>query len=373
MIRKHTTLALLPLLVALAGQSTLAEDAYNMPTFISKVQLHNLAGAEPTEDGKGVKLYRVPKSLRDQLTEPNKSSKKTGADTMRTAKHSEIRFVVNEGEKIENVKINLQSDSFANLIFYWGDLYSGNMRLQKGGKAKPVSMTGHGLLYNLIDKYPRGRFANRVCRIIIDGDEVTFNGIEGDVRPPTPEELAPIMMSYGTSITQGYNASRADLQWNSLTARMLGYDLVNLGSSGTAFCEKEMADYIAAQPWDLCVLEISVNMVGNFDTPEFKKRATYMVDVLAKSHPNAPIFCISVFPWGVGDYWGGDTNRKALEFRETLKEICEASPHKNVNYVHGPDLLSFTGLYHDMLHPSDMGMIEIATKLTEQIRKVTGK
>mgnify|MGYP002642025767 CR=1 FL=1 len=229
------------------------------------------------------------------------------------------------------------------------------------------------MLYNLIDKYPRGRFANRVCRVIVDGNEVTFHGIEGDVRPPTPEELAPVMMSYGTSITQGYNATRSDLQWNSLTARALGYDLVNLGSSGTAFCEKEMADYIASRPWELCVLEISVNMVGNFDTDEFRKRAAYMVDVLAKSHPEAPIFCISIFPWGIGHYWGGDANRKTTEFREALKEICEASPHENVHYVHGPDLLSFTGLYHDMLHPSDMGMIEIANKLSAKIAAVLAK
>jgi hypothetical protein len=39
-----------------------------------------------------------------------------------------------------------------------------------------------------------------------------------------------------------------------------------------------------------------------------------------------------------------------------------------VHYVHGPDVLSFQGLWHDMLHPSDMGMIEIATKLSDHIR-----
>jgi lysophospholipase L1-like esterase len=191
------------------------------------------------------------------------------------------------------------------------------------------------------------------------------------VRPPTPEELAPVMMSYGTSITSGFNAGRADLQWNSLTARALGYDLVNLGSSGTAFCEKEMADYIAAQPWDLCTLEISVNMVGGFTVEEFRKRASYMVDTLAKSHPKAPIFCISILPWGAGDLWKGVKsvdNTKA--FRAALQEICESSGHKNVHYVHGPDLLSFTGLWHDLLHPSAQGMIEIAQKLTPKIEAV---
>ncbi len=345
-----------------------AQESAKMPDFIKKVQLHNLAGAEPTADGTGVRLHRLPKSVRDLLTEPNKSSGKTGADTMLAPKHSEIRFVLNAGEKVENIQLTLQTESVATVTLYWGDIYSGEHRIQKGGKAKPFGLTGHGLLYNLMDRYPRGRFANRVCRVIVDGGDATLYGIEGDVRPPTAEELAPVMMSYGTSISQGYNASRSDLQWNSLTARMLGYDVVNLGSSGTAFCEKAMADYIAAQPWNLAVLEISVNMVGNFDTPEFKERATYMVEALAKSHPKAPIFCISIFPYGVGHYWGGDGARKTEEFRAALKEICETSGHKHVHYVHGPDLLSFSGLYHDMLHPSDMGMIEIASKLAPIIK-----
>ncbi len=75
-------------------------------------------------------------------------------------------------------------------------------------------------------------------------------------------------------------------------------------------------------------------------------------------------------PWGVGHFWGGDGARKTEEFRAALKEICENSEHKNVHYVHGPDLLSFSGLYHDMLHPSDMGMIEMATQLVPKIRAV---
>jgi len=125
---------------------------------------------------------------------------------------------------------------------------------------------------------------------------------------------------------------------------------------------------VDAQSWDLAVLEISVNMVGNFDTPEFKQRATYMIDTIGKSHPDAPIFCISIFPWGVGHYWDGDSARKTGEFREALKQIVESSGHQNVHYVHGPDLLSFSGLFHDMLHPSDMGMIEIASKLVPLIK-----
>jgi lysophospholipase L1-like esterase len=309
------------------------------------------------------------------MTEANKHSGKTGADQMLYARQSEIRFVLNPEEKIENVKLVVQSTAATTVTYYWGDvLVHGTVTLRPGGKNKPLHPRGHGLLYNLMDKLPRGRFDNRVCRIVFDGGELVLTDIEGDLRPPNPEELAPVMMSYGTSISQGWAASRGDLAWNSLTARLLGYDLVNLGCSGTAYCETAVADYIASQPWDLCVLEVSVNMVGGHSTEEFRRRAAYMVETLAKSHPGAPIVCISLFPWGIGEYWANNpAHSKAKEFRQALEEICRNSKQENVHFVPGPELLSMTGLSEDMLHPSDHGMIEIATKLVPRIKEVLKK
>jgi hypothetical protein len=75
----------------------------NLPDFLKKVQLQNCGGAEPTEDGKGVRLYRVPKSVRDHLqvgSNPDGSGK-TGADAMMGARHSEIRFVEKESDKMK--------------------------------------------------------------------------------------------------------------------------------------------------------------------------------------------------------------------------------------------------------------------------------
>ena len=348
------------------------EDAAAMPEWLAKVQLHNFAGVEPTEDAKGVWLYRLPKEVRDKLdTTTPKGQERSGAHQMRFARQSEIRFVLGEGVKPSDVKLHLQATKGANLTFFWGDVLTGTSRLAHGGKARPVIPLSHGLLDSLIEAFPPGRFANRVCRVVIDGGEISFHGTEGNVRPPKPEELAPVMLSYGTSISQGAAASRCDLAWNALTARALGHDLLNLGSSGTAFCEPAIADYMSGLDWGLCVIEISVNMAGTgFTTEQFKERAGYMIDKLAKSHPKAPIVCISLFPFGTGDLWK-NPNTKA--YREALKELVEASGHKNVHFVSGPDLLSFTGLSRDLLHPSDHGMIEISTKLSARIRELTEK
>jgi len=342
-----------------------------LPEFVNKVQLWNCGGVVPTTDGKGVLLYRAPKEVRDQLDTKTPDGKvKDGAKQMRVAVHSEIRFVLNEGEKPENVKLYLQSSEKETSVFwYWGDILAGEAKVPAGDFNKPIIPHGNGLMFSMMEQYPCGRFANRVCRIVVKGPEVGFWGIEGDVRPPKPNELgAPVMLSYGTSISMGAYASRADLVWNALTARALGYDFINMGSSGTAYCEPAMSDYLASLKWDLCVLELSVNM-GVFPIGQFKDRVNYMIDKLARSHPDAPIVCISLFPFGTGDLWANN-KLGTQERRDALAAIVKASGHRNVHFVSGPDLLNFTGLSPDMLHPTDHGMIEIASNLTPKISEI---
>lgn len=355
------------------GLASAAMAGEKFPDFVSKVQLHNCGGAEPTADGTGVMLYRAPKEVRDKLdTETPDGKEKDGAKQMRVAVHSEIRFVLNEGEKLENVKVHLRSEKGGEIFWYWGDILAGEAKLAAGDRAKPITPTGHGLMFSMMEQYPKGRFANRVCRVVVRGLEVEFFGIDGDVRPPKPEELgAPVMLSYGTSISQGAYASRADLAWNALTARALGHDFINMGSSGTAYCEPAMADYLASLKWDLAVLELSVNM-GSFPIEQFNERVGNLIDRLAKTHPDAPIICISLFPVGTGDLWAGN-KPKTQERRDALAAIVKNSGHKNVHFISGPDLLSFTGLSPDLLHPTDQGMIEIATKLAPRIRALLQK
>ena len=349
--------------------STAAWAADALPEFTRKVQLWNCGGAEPTADGTGVMLYRAPRVVRDGLdTKTPDGKEKDGAKQMRVAVHSEIRFVLEDGETVGNVKIHLRNEKGGSVVWFWGDILAGKARLPTGDRAKPITPTGHGLMFSLLEQYPPGRFANRVCRVAVTGLDVEFTGIEGNVRPPEPEELdSPVMLSYGTSISQGAFASRADLAWNALTARGLGHDFINMGASGTAYCEPAMADYLAGMKWDLAVLELSVNMSGCFSVEQFTERAASFIDKLATTHPTATIVCISLFPIGTGDLWNGNKARTQA-YRDALAAIVEASDHQNVHFVSGLDLLSFTGLSPDLLHPTDQGMIEIAAKLIPRIR-----
>jgi lysophospholipase L1-like esterase len=388
-MKKTTTLICATIALGL-GSAVQAAD--KLPDFLSKVQLHNFDGCELTPDGTGVSVYRLPAEVRSHLSD-------AGARIMVFSQSGEIRFVLKEGAKLEDVMIRLKSNRNTEIRFYRGDELCGATTLiaKKGVEPySPPSLVGKTGTKQYPDKAceidlrpdklklpakaaegadgpkPVKRYPEQVCRVVLDGGVITLTGIEGDIRPPKPEELPPVLVSYGTSISMGAAAKKQEGSFTALTAAAFGYSLRNLGCSGSAFCEKELADYLAKQPGDLFLFEISVNMVGNnFEVDEFRKRAAYLIDTVAKAHPKTPVVCVSILPYGQ------DKNEKAAarprEFRKALEEICKASKHKNVHFVDGTQLLSFEGLATDNIHPTDVGHAEIATKLAPQIRTILEK
>jgi lysophospholipase L1-like esterase len=366
-----------------------AQAADDLPEFLDKVQLWNFDGHEPTPDGTGVSVYRLPAEIRGALSE-------AGAKQMVHASRSEIRFVLKEGAKLEDVTIHLKSNRNTTVMFYRGDQLCGMTILKDKKGAEPYippSLVGKTSGPGFPDKaceialqpaklkpppanagdgpagpMPAKRFPEHVCRVLLGGGVITLTGIEGDIRPPAPEELPPMLVSYGTSISQGAAASRPDRSFTSLTAAALGHDLRNLGCSGSAFLEPELAEYLAKQPGDLFLFEISVNMAGKgFTVEEFRNRATALIDKVATAHPDVPVVCISILTLGKG----GRKDAKPgpiPAFRQALEEICRETPHKNVHFVDGTQLLSVSGLAKDNIHPTDVGMAEIATKLTARLQ-----
>lgn len=382
---KKATVTLFAVLPAMLPAALVAEK---LPDFLGKVQLHNFDGFETTPDGQGVTLYRLPAEVRSALSPE-------GARQITHARSSEIRFVLNEGAKLEDVVIHLKSNRASQVMYYRGDELVGRIKalpkkkdaelyippsmretykVTKDDQAveytlKPSAMKPAPQPESSSGETPPKQFSPEVHRVLFNSGVITLTDIEGDLRPPREDEVPPVLVSYGTSISMGAAATSPDLSFTARTARALGMSLRNFGVSGNAFCEPEMADYLAKQPGDLFLFEISVNMVGNnFEVDEFRKRATYLIDAVAKAHPQTPVVCISILPYGQ------DRNEKAAarprEFRAALEEICQSTPHQNVHFVDGTKLLSFEGLAKDNIHPTDAGHAEIAAKLVPQIQQI---
>lgn len=339
-----------------------------LPAWASKISLHNCAGAEATADGQGIELRRLPAAVRKELSEK-------GAAQACQPTVSEIRFVIPGKEPAYTVGFVIEPTTAAGV---WVDCYVGGYRFTGAPRFVTKKETlGFGTYgdFNLrVPPWiPQGCFPNDLCRVVISGGPARLLGVTGpEIVPPKPEGMPPVMLCYGTSITKGAMATRADLGFAPITARMLGYDIVNLGLAGTAFCEPAMADHIAAQPWDLCLLELSVNMLQDYSVEEFAKRAENLVAKALASHPKAPVICISILRWNVDKYdKSHPTYQKQAAYRQALKDICAKPGRTNAYYIDGSELLQdYSALCQDILHPSDYGMVEIAMNLVPQIRQI---
>ncbi|MBN2850996.1 MAG: hypothetical protein JXK92_10065 [Erysipelotrichaceae bacterium] len=227
----------------------------------------------------------------------------------------------------------------------------------------------------LTDRFPHPfGFSFDVVRICIFSDNVLIKRVSGKHRLPFEDEVPSLkMMTYGTSITQGFFPTAVDLTYPNIVARTLNADLVNYGLAGNCLCEKEVADFLMKSgTYDIVVLELCVNMlVAGISGAEFEKRVRYLVDGLMMHQPQAKIVCLGTLPF-YADY-GMSSPRDVIvsspaEYRAILKRIVEEKNTGKIVYVDPMTALSMHNLSTDFIHPSNFGMIEIANTLIQTLK-----
>jgi lysophospholipase L1-like esterase len=193
-------------------------------------------------------------------------------------------------------------------------------------------------------------------------------GVEGEVGPPRSDQVPGLTcLSYGSSITHGATSIRPTGTYASRTAQMLGVDHINLGFGGGAHLEPEMAVHIAGRTdWDFATIELGINLISSIDVEEFARRVDTFISTVTDARPQAPIFCIDIFPCR-DDFIGGGA---AAAFREVVEEKVRRVNRPNVIHLPGKLLLQGAdGLTADLVHPSPAGMEEIARNLSEAIKR----
>ena len=336
------------------------------------VELHNIAELVDVPGRPGLRMQRVPESVRRQLEEPaqDRTTRPAGA---------EIRFVM----KGDHARVMLSSsgDPGTATVFF-GPFESRLPIVHIGSDPTPVDVyipevakeRFLGLTDGLAAKM---YFHPRVCRIVLFHGNIHLHGIEGDVRPPRDDEKPRLtMLSYGTSITHGAAASAFHLSYVGQTAWRLKTDLINLGVGGACRAEAAFGDYIAGRDdWDFATLALSVNMMGAGFTQEiFRERVRYVVGKVAGDNPRKPVFCISIYPhfrdW-IPDWPGTPEGVTGDAFRRILEEVVKEIGTPNLHFIPGPEILTdIGGLSADQIHPSDFGMIEMGENLARRMRVV---
>ncbi len=187
-----------------------------------------------------------------------------------------------------------------------------------------------------------------------------------ELLPPREYKYKKPIVYYGSSITEGACASRPGNTYEAIISRELDCDFINLGFSGQAKGEKEIAEYISGLDMSIFVYDYDHNAP---DAEHLRATHKPMFDIIRKAQPDLPIICVSApIPH---KFQIRDERRKVI--MDTVNE-AKASGDKNVYFIDGADFNK--GVYApecttvDGVHPTDYGFSLMAKAIGKAIEKV---
>ena len=181
---------------------------------------------------------------------------------------------------------------------------------------------------------------------------------------PTPYKIETPIVYYGSSITQGGCASRSGSSYPSIVARRLNADYVNLGFSGNAKGEVEIAEYISNLEMSAFVYDYDFNA----PTPEYLQEThERMFRIIREKNPTLPILMMSK-----PRYYLTAVDEKRLEIIRTTYRNAIESGDKNVYMLDGRQLMQLCrgeGTV-DNVHPTDFGFASMAIAVGDVLEKI---
>ena len=176
------------------------------------------------------------------------------------------------------------------------------------------------------------------------------------------------MISFGDSITHGYDAVDPSFSYASRLADALNADAVNKGIGGEVFFPTlaKLKDDI--EP-DYITVAYGTNDWSHIDSEEeFKEKCGGFYEALSANYPNAKIFAIT--PIWRGNY--ADKGNRCTDFFSIGEIIGEVTAElDNVTVIDGFDLVPHDPkcFIKDVLHPNDLGFRHYANNLYAEIKK----
>lgn len=169
-------------------------------------------------------------------------------------------------------------------------------------------------------------------------------------KSPEYTHKVPIVF-YGSSITQGGCASRPGNSYEAMLSRRFDFDYINLGFSGNAKGEQEVAELIAGLKMSAFVLDYD----HNAPTPEhLKKTHRPFFETVRKENPDLPIIIATRPKVRLSD---DETERRKIARSTYL--AARRSGDKNVYFADGTKMFSKVGgdelCTVDGCHPNDLG------------------
>ena len=208
---------------------------------------------------------------------------------------------------------------------------------------------------------------------LYDGVDSLFVGVDenaviGVPSVSLPDRSRPVIM-YGTSILQGGCASRPGMAHTNIIGRMLGKEVINLGFSGNALLDFEIAGLMASvEDPGVYVLDY----VPNASADQIREKGEKFFRILRDAHPDVPVIFIEdpEFPHTFFDKAiAAEVAAKNAAQKELFGRLKE-SGEKGIYYIGSEELIGDDGeATVDAIHFTDLGMMRYAGHVAPVIEK----
>jgi hypothetical protein len=330
------------------------------------IDFHNVS--EITKDGDGsYVLRRFPLSVEEKMELGQKANKASSG--------VELRFKMKSPTVTVKLKFPAEPEATTHLYLFRGSVvgrWEEYLHYLRGGETKEIVIKKHEVPHRLKEvtgsaNYP---YSEEVIRLVFNRAPIRFVGIEGEVEPPSIDNLPKRRyLAYGSSITHGSMAIGMTENFVSRVGAHFRADVRNLGLAGACLLESAVADEIAEMgmrgEWDFATLCLGINRLR---TPREEIRALvdYMIGTIAGKNPTKHIFCIS--PMYSNTDFCGDV--LADIWREEIRRSVRRYGSPYVHYVSGISLIGrMDGLSGDLVHPSPDGVRMISERLVRIMRR----
>ena len=154
--------------------------------------------------------------------------------------------------------------------------------------------------------------------------------------------------------------------YENIISRRLNADYINLGFSGNAKGEREIAEYVSELKMSCFVYDYDHNAPS---VEHLKSTHERMFKIIREKNPELPIVMMSRPKFRL---YGHEVERLNV-IKETYNNALK-SGDKNVYLIEGPELMELAGNDGtvDGCHPNDLGFASMAKVLGDLLKKIIG-
>lgn len=208
---------------------------------------------------------------------------------------------------------------------------------------------------------------------LYDGVDSLYIGVDSTsaVLQPVvdlPRRGKPVVM-YGSSILQGGCATRPGMAHTNILERMLQHEVINLGFSGNAKLDPEMAHYMATADASVFVIDA----LPNCKAEQIDSLMMPFVKIIRDVHPTTPIVLVEspIFPIA---RFSTEVSATLADKNARLRRIYDAliaEGDKNLYYFESTNILGGDNeATVDNYHFTDIGFVNFANAMFPLLNKL---